>query len=152
MAELKARAAQRPNGFIRVDKLPCNLKIHAGEPYCHAGCHGIFLDWLYMIKDRNPKRFENLPHLPVVIGTYEGDVPGNRAIYIGDCTKVEGKKPFLRWRIRGCPPTHRDIILQMLLFAWIRAPLFRLDLIIDSYFWGPLYTIRRVAKKALGML
>jgi uncharacterized protein (DUF362 family) len=152
MAELKARAAQRPNGFIRVDRLPCNLRILTGEPYCHAGCQGIFLDWLYMIKDRNPKRFENLPHFPVVIGKYEGDVPGNRAIYIGDCTEVKGKAPFFKWRIRGCPPTHRDIILQMLIFGWIKAPLFRIDLIIDSYFWGPLYTIRRAVKKALGML
>jgi hypothetical protein len=28
------------------------MNILVGEPYCIGGCHGVFLDWLYMIKDR----------------------------------------------------------------------------------------------------
>lgn len=37
-----------------------DIKIIVGEPYCTGGCHGIFLDWLYMFKDRKPKLWKNL--------------------------------------------------------------------------------------------
>ena len=121
-------------GFARLDEVESNLKILCGEPYCRGGCHGVFLDWLYMIKDRKPKLWRNLPHWTVVIGKYEGDVTARKLLVIGTCSGIQGKvKSLWRRKIRGCPPKHKDLILWMFLKALIMNPIFRLDLIIDAY-------------------
>lgn len=54
---LKAKTSQRSTGFQRVEKVDGPFKVFSGEPYCIGGCHGIMLDWLYMLKDRNPTAF-----------------------------------------------------------------------------------------------
>ncbi|MFQ6089771.1 MAG: DUF362 domain-containing protein [Candidatus Methanofastidiosia archaeon] len=148
LEDLKEITKKHENGYKRVDELSYNLDIRCGEPYCVGGCNGVFLDWIYMIKDRRSEIIEKLPNLPVVIGEYEGDVEGFRMVYIGDCAKVKGRKPLLRVRIKGCPPAHRDIILKMWLFAGIRSPLVRVDTIYDSYVYGTYVWLKR---KILGV-
>jgi len=132
--ELRERTKTWETGFIRVDDVACGIKVLSGEPYCTGGCHGVFLDWLYMIKDRKPKLWQNLPPWTVVIGKYHGDVTADKLLLLGACTEIQGKvKAKHRRRIRGCPPKHKTLVLLLFLKAGILNPLFRFDLIIDAY-------------------
>jgi uncharacterized protein (DUF362 family) len=134
LQDIRERTKTWETGFIRADDVDCNVKIRSGEPYCTGGCHGVFLDWLYMIKDRKPKLWAKLPDWTVVIGKYKGDITADRVLCVGSCTAIEGKVNARRKvRIRGCPPKHKTLVLLLFLRAGIINPLFRLDLIIDSY-------------------
>jgi len=139
LQEIRERTKTWETGFIRVDDVDCNIKIRSGEPYCTGGCHGVFLDWLYMIRDRKPKLWAKLPAWTAVIGKYKGDITANRLLLIGACTEIEGQvKAKRKVRIRGCPPKHKTLVLLLFLRTGIINPLFRFDLIIDSYpflFW-----------------
>ena len=139
LQEIRERTKTWETGFIRADDVDCNIKIRSGEPYCTGGCHGVFLDWLYMIRDRKPKLWAKLPAWTAVIGKYKGDITANRLLLIGACTEIEGRvKAKRKVRIRGCPPKHKTLVLLLFLRAGIINPLFRFDLIIDSYpflFW-----------------
>lgn len=140
--ELKEITSSKENGFKRVDSVDGPLKVFAGEPYCFGGCHGVFLDWLYMLKDRSPSTFEKRKEIAVVIGEFKGEIMAKKVIILGDCSKVEGKvKAKKITRIKGCPTRHKDLILHLLIKAGIRAPLFRPELLMDAYpflFWSNL--------------
>ncbi len=132
--ELRSRTAAWNTGFIRVENVDCNVKVLSGEPYCTGGCHGVFLDWLYMIKDRKPGLWAKMPRWTVVIGKYRGDVTADRLVLLGKCTEIEGRVNARHKRkIGGCPPKHKTLVLLFFLKAGIINPLFRLDLIIDAY-------------------
>jgi len=134
LEEIRTKTEGWKTGFMRVDEVDCNIKVLCGEPYCTGGCHGVFLDWLYMIKDRKPKLWKNLPRWTVVIGKYKGDVRAERLMVIGSCSEIQGKvRAGKRRKIRGCPPRHKDLVLWMFLKTGILNPLFRLDFIIDAY-------------------
>ena len=139
LQEIRERTKTWETGFIRADDVDCNIKIRSGEPYCTGGCHGVFLDWLYMIRDRKPRLWAKLPAWTTVIGKYKGDITADRVLLIGACTEIEGRvKAKRKIRIRGCPPKHKTLVLLLFLRAGIINPLFRFDLIIDSYpflFW-----------------
>jgi len=122
--------------MVKVDEVNCNIKTIVGEPYCPGGCHGIFLDWLYMFKDRKPELWKNLPAWTVVIGQHSGDVSASRLMVIGTCSEIQGKvRARKKRKIRGCPPRHKDLVLWFFLKTGILNPLFRFDLIIDAYFF-----------------
>jgi uncharacterized protein (DUF362 family) len=134
LPELQERTRDWENGYIRVDRVDCNVKVLTGEPYCTGGCHGVFLDWLYMIKDRKPKLWKKLPPWTVVIGKYPGDVEAKKLMVIGTCSEIQGKVRAKRYRkIKGCPPKHKSLVLWFFLKTGIINPLFRLDLIYDAY-------------------
>jgi uncharacterized protein (DUF362 family) len=137
-------------GFRPVTEVPGNIRVLSGEPYCTGGCQGVFLDWLYMIQDRKPRLWADLPPWTAVIGDYPGDVAARRVLLLGTCTRVRGKvRARRKIRIRGCPPKHKTLVLWMFLKAGIINPLFRLDLIIDSYFFLFLSWLRRIVKERL---
>jgi uncharacterized protein (DUF362 family) len=132
--ELRERTKDWDLGFIHASKLPGNMKVICGEPYCTGGCHGVFLDWIYMIKDRKPKLWDNLPKWTVVIGEYKGDVEAERVFLLGTCTRVAGKlKARRRIRIKGCPPKHKTIVMWLFLKAGIINPMFQPGLVLDGY-------------------
>lgn len=134
LEEIRQKTETFSTGFRRVDEVDCAIRVLCGEPYCVGGCHGVFLEWLYMIKDRKPKLWQSLPPWTAVIGEYKGDVVAERLLMIGKCTKVEGRVSARRKRrIRGCPPKHKTLVLLLFLKAGIMNPLFRFDLIIDAY-------------------
>jgi len=134
LEEIREKTKSLTTGFIRVEKAHRNIRVLSGEPYCTGGCQGVFLDWLYMIKDRKPRLWPNLPPWTVVIGKYRGDVKADRVLLLGRCTQVEGKILARKVRrIGGCPPKHKSLVLWLFLKAGIINPLFRLDLIIDAY-------------------
>ena len=109
----RARTASWDTGFIRVEDVDGNIKVLCGEPYCTGGCHGVFLDWMYMIKDRKPELWNNLPPWTVVIGEYKGDVKADRLVLLGKCTKVQGRlKARHKRKDRRLPAQaqdHRDV-------------------------------------------
>jgi uncharacterized protein (DUF362 family) len=134
-------------GFIRVDDVDCDIRVLTGEPYCTGGCHGVFLDWLYMIKDRKPNLWKKIPPWTAVIGKYQGDVTADRVLIIGTCSSVQGRiKAKKIRRIKGCPPKHKDLVLWMFIKTGIINPMFRLDLIIDAYPFLFLSWMRRIFK------
>lgn len=150
LEEVRQKTEDWDLGLVKVNEVDCNIKTIIGEPYCTGGCHGIFLDWLYMIKDRKPRLWKNLPSWTALIGKYEGNVSAERLMIIGTCSQVDGKVSARKVRrIKGCPPRHKDFILWFFLKAGILNPLFRLDLILDSYFFLFISWCRRLAKGRL---
>lgn len=137
-------------GFIRVDDVEGNIRVLSGEPYCCGGCHGVFLDWLYMFKDRKPKMWKKMPPWTVVIGKYKGDVTVDRLMLIGTCTEIEGKVQARRKiRVKGCPPKHKSLVLWLFLKAGIINPMFRPGLIFDAYVCLFFSWMRRLVKGRL---
>ena len=150
LEEIQEKTKNLDLGMVRVDKADCNIRTIIGEPYCVGGCHGIFLDWLYMFKDRKPELWKNMPAWTVVIGQYAGDVSASRLMVIGTCSKIDGKvHARKRRKIKGCPPKHKDLVLLFFLKAGILNPLFRLDTIIDAYFFLFVSWLRRLVKGRL---
>jgi uncharacterized protein (DUF362 family) len=134
LEEIRERTKDIQTGFIHADDLRTSMKILSGEPYCRGGCHGVFIDWLYMIKDRKPKLWDKLPEWTVVIGKYRADVRARRVMVIGSCSEVQGKLDARRkGRIRGCPPKHKSMVLWFFLKAGIINPMFQPGLIWDAY-------------------
>ena len=126
------------------------MNILVGQPYCTGGCHGVFLDWLYMIKDRKQELWDKLPPWTVVIGKYNGDVSTDRLMIIGSCSEVQGKiQARKRRKIKGCPPKHKDLVLRLLLKAGISNPLLKFGLIMDGYFYLFLSWLRKLIKGRL---
>jgi uncharacterized protein (DUF362 family) len=136
-------------GFHPVQNFPCRFKIHSGSPLCVGGCQGIFLDWLHMVKDRNPGRLGRFPKMTVLIGRVEKPVTDKTVLLVGDCAKASPRVSARRIaRIPGCPPTHKRIVLTMMLRFFLIAPLVRPSLIIDSFV---LYPIKKIKGWALNL-
>lgn len=147
LEEIQQKTKTWDTGFVKINEVDCNMNIEVGEPYCTGGCHGVFLDWLYMIKDRKQELWENLPPWTVVIGNYKGDVSTDRLMLIGSCSEVKGKIEARKRRsIKGCPPRHKDLILWLFIKARLFNPLLRFDLIMDSYFFLFLTWFKRFIK------
>jgi uncharacterized protein (DUF362 family) len=126
-------------GFYPVDRFPSNFRIHTGTPYCTGGCQGIFLDWLHMIKDRKPKLLKHFPKISVLIGKVEKAIEDRTILLVGNCAQashsIEAKRIV---RIKGCPPTHKRIVWDMMVKFLLIAPLVRPSLIIDGFILYPL--------------
>lgn len=131
---------------ILVHDFPSPMRITSGQPYCAGGCHGVFLDWLYMIKDRQPHKIDRFPPLQVVIGEPGKVVEGN-VLAVGRCACESGKLRGRVSRIKGCPPTHRGIILHMWLRHWILGPFVRAELVADAYLVYPLIQFKTWLKR-----
>lgn len=143
MPEIQTKTSGLDFGYYPVEQFKSNLCIHAGSPYCIGGCHGVFLDWLHMIRDRKPKLFKRFPRMDVLIGRVEKKIKAKRVLFVGNCAvaspSVQAKRSV--W-IRGCPPTHKMIVLKMMVHFLLLAPLVRPDLIIDSFVLYPLKKIK----------
>jgi uncharacterized protein (DUF362 family) len=130
-------------GFYPVEEFKCNFDIRSGVPYCIGGCQGIFLDWLHMVKDRKPNRLKRFPKLTVLIGKVKGPIEAKKVLLVGDCAKasnpVKAKKIK---RIKGCPPTHKRIIWDMMVKYLLFAPLVLPSLIIEGYVLYPIKKIK----------
>jgi uncharacterized protein (DUF362 family) len=126
-------------GFMPVEKFPCNFEIHSGLPYCTGGCQGIFLDWLHMIRDRRPGELKRFPKIPVLIGKVTARIDAKKVLLVGDCAAASPNfhaKHVIR--ISGCPPTHKKIVLAMMVRFLLIAPLVRPSLIWDGFVLYPI--------------
>jgi hypothetical protein len=127
------------NGYIPVEQFKSRFRIISGTPYCYPGCHGVFLDWLYMIKDRKPWLLDKFPPITVIIGAVEDEVKAHKVLLIGDCAMASKNIRAQKInRIKGCPPWHKDIILGMALRYLLISPLIRPDTVFDSYVMYPI--------------
>jgi uncharacterized protein (DUF362 family) len=130
-------------GFMPVHEYPCNFKIVSGSPYCAGGCHGIFLDWLHMIKDRKPKLLRRFPRLTAVVGKTEKKITDRSVLLIGDCARASSSIHASRTVcIKGCPPSHKRIVWDMMVRYFLLAPLVRPSLIIDGFVLYPLKKVK----------
>ena len=130
-------------GFYPVDRFPSNFRIQTGTPYCTGGCHGIFLDWLHMIKDRKPKLLKRFPKISVLIGKVEKTVKDRTVLLVGNCAQASHPISAKRIvRIKGCPPTHKRIVWDMMIKFLLIAPLVRPSLIIDGFILYPLKKLK----------
>jgi uncharacterized protein (DUF362 family) len=126
------------SGFQPVHQFKCRFDIQSGVPYCVGGCHGIFLDWLMMIKDRKPKLFDKFPAISVFIGKVTGATHRDRVLLLGDCACASQFQKVRRiYRIKGCPPSHKRIVWDMMIKLFILNPLVRPSLVIDGYIRYP---------------
>ncbi len=135
------RAKDFDRGFVRVDKFKTSMNILIGDGYadgdhgyCMGGCHGITLDALLMAKDRNPHNpMKARSDVTLVIGKYEGDVTAKTVIFVGDCSEVKGTLKAKRTvRVKGCPPTHRDLLVALALDAGLYPELLRMSITIPQ--------------------
>jgi len=130
-------------GFYPVDRFQSNFEIISGTPYCTGGCQGIFLDWLHMIKDRKPKVLKKFPKLTVLIGMVKNPKPTRKMLLVGQCAlasrPIKAEKVV---RIKGCPPSHKRIVWDMMVHFWLLAPLVRPSLIIDGFVLYPLKKLK----------
>ncbi|HHS12146.1 MAG TPA: DUF362 domain-containing protein [bacterium] len=130
-------------GFHPVEKFPCNFRILSGEPLCIGGCQGIFLDWLHMIKDRKPRLLRRFPHITAVVGRIKAPVEDKTVLLLGDCAQATQTVKARRIvRIKGCPPTHKRIIWDMMTRLFLLAPLVRPSLIVDGFVLYPLKRLK----------
>lgn len=126
-------------GFYPVDQFQSPFKIISGTPYCTGGCQGIFLDWLHMIKDRKPNLLARFPNITVLIGKVEKAVEDKTVLLLGDCARASPSIKARRIvRIKGCPPTHKRIVWDMMVKLGLLAPLVRPSLIIDGFVLYPM--------------
>jgi hypothetical protein len=126
-------------GFYPVNQFQCPFRIISGEPYCTGGCQGIFLDWLHMIKDRKPRLLNRFPGLTVLIGKVQKRIEDKTVLFLGDCARASSNIKARRIiRIKGCPPTHKRIVWDMMVKLGLLAPLVRPSLIIDGFVLYPL--------------
>ena len=129
-------------GFFPVHEFKCNFKMHSGVPYCVGGCHGIFLDWLHMIRDRKPNLLRWFPKITVLLGKVERQIKDRTILLLGDCAQASRNYEARRIvRVKGCPPTHKRIVWDMMVKFFLLAPLVRPSLIIDGFV---LYPLKRV--------
>lgn len=130
-------------GFYPVDGFPCNFTMHTGKPYCVGGCQGIFLDWLHMIKDRKPKLLKRFPRLTALVGRVDERIEDKTVLLVGDCAQASPRIKAKRIvRIKGCPPTHKRIVWEMMVHFGLLAPLVRPSLIMDGFVLYPLKKLK----------
>ena len=130
-------------GFYPVNEFKCNFKIISGTPYCTGGCQGIFLDWLHMVKDRKLKSLARFPKLTAIVGKVEDRIEDKKIVLVGDCAQaspdIHAKRII---RIKGCPPTHKRIVWDMMVNLFLLAPLVRPSLIWDGFGLYPLKKVK----------
>jgi len=130
-------------GFYPVDEFKCNFKIISGTPYCTGGCQGITLDWLHMVKDRKPKTLKRFPKLTALVGKVTKKIEDKTVLLIGDCAQASPNIHAKRIvRIKGCPPTHKRIVWDMMVKFFLLAPLVRPSLIWDGFGLYPMKKIK----------
>ena len=143
LENVQAKVKNLDFGFYPVDQFKCNFTIHAGTPYCTGGCQGIFLDWLHMVKDRKPKTLKHFPKLTAIIGKVNEKIEDQTVLLIGDCAQASTNIQTRRIvRIKGCPPTHKRIVWDMMVKLRLLAPLVRPSLIWDGFGLYPLKKIK----------
>ena len=96
-----------------------------------------------MVKDRKPKILKHFPQLTAIIGKVSDKIEDQTVLLIGDCaqasTNIQAKRIV---RIKGCPPTHKRIVWDMMVKLRLLAPLVRPSLIWDGFGLYPLKKIK----------
>ncbi len=101
--EAKERAMGFEVGLIRVEEYfkGSNIQAYGGKPpsdgghdYCWGGCPGALQEAIEILRLYDSHTDQKLPTMHVVFGEHDGPIqpgPGEKVIFIGDCTKFEGR-------------------------------------------------------------
>lgn len=138
--EAQERAQGFQTGLIRVEDYfeGSNIQAYAGPPpstetdYCWGGCPGAIEEAIEILRQFDPGTDAKMPPLHVVFGKYEGKInaqPGEKVVFIGDCTTfhgdIAGKPVDIRSVYRdhaGLDPRHdakdTDIFAKMGQVTW----------------------------------
>ncbi len=102
LEQAKQRAKGFKVGLIRVEKYfeGTHISAYAGPPpepehgdYCWGGCPGAIEEAIEILRVFDKQTDEKMPHLHVVFGAYDGDIPakpGEKVVFIGDCAEWKG--------------------------------------------------------------
>jgi hypothetical protein len=102
LEQAKARAKGFKVGLIRVEKYfeGTHISAYAGPPpepehgdYCWGGCPGAIEEAIEILRQFDKQTDEKMPHLHVVFGNYDGEIPakpGEKVVFIGDCAEWKG--------------------------------------------------------------
>jgi uncharacterized protein (DUF362 family) len=102
LEEAKKRAKGFKVGLVRVEKYfqGTHISAYAGPPpesehgdYCWGGCPGAIEEAIEILRVFDKQTDEKMPHLHVVFGAYDGQIPakpGEKVVFIGDCAEWKG--------------------------------------------------------------
>lgn len=102
LEQAKQRAKGFKVGLIRVEKYfeGTHISAYAGPPpepehgdYCWGGCPGAIEEAIEILRVFDKQTDEKMPHLHVVFGAYDGEIPakrGEKVVFIGDCAEWKG--------------------------------------------------------------
>lgn len=103
LEEAKERAQGFQVGLQRVEKYfeGTSITAYAGPPpdseqgdYCWGGCPGSIQEGIEILREYDKDTDAKMPRTHVVFGNYQGDInagPGEKVVFIGDCSQWEGK-------------------------------------------------------------
>ncbi len=102
LEEAQAQASGFRTGLIRVEDYfkDTHIRAYAGPPpsdevdYCWGGCPGAMEEAIEIVRQFDAGADARMPPLHIVFGRYEGEIPaapGEKVIFIGDCTTFHGK-------------------------------------------------------------
>jgi uncharacterized protein (DUF362 family) len=103
LEQARARAKDFEVGLIRVEKYfeGTHITAYAGPPpesertdYCWGGCPGAIEEAVEILRQYDKEFDAKSPRLHVVFGAYDGPIdakPGEKVVFMGDCSKWEGK-------------------------------------------------------------
>ncbi len=101
--EAKDRGKNFKSGLIRVEPYfeGTSITAYAGPPpeneftdYCWGGCPGAIEEAIEILRLFDDKCDEKMPRLHIVFGAYDGPInakPGERVIFVGDCSEWQGE-------------------------------------------------------------
>ncbi|HVK83706.1 MAG TPA: DUF362 domain-containing protein, partial [Kofleriaceae bacterium] len=102
LEEARQRAKGFKVGLVRVEKYfeGTHITAYAGPPpeaehgdYCWGGCPGAIEEAIEILRVFDKETDQKLPRMHVVFGAYDGHIdakPGEKVIFIGDCTQWKG--------------------------------------------------------------
>jgi hypothetical protein len=135
LAQAQDRGRSFRSGLIRVEDYfrKTKIKTYVGKPYknescdyCWGGCPGALEEAIEILRQFDVKTDSKMPPLHLVFGTYQGAIdakPGEKVIFLGNCTSWEGNiagkpvvvKPLPSTRAKKDPhyAIHADIYQKM---------------------------------------
>ncbi|HSL94467.1 MAG TPA: DUF362 domain-containing protein [Thermoleophilia bacterium] len=140
LEEARRRARGFKVGLARVEEWfeGSNISCHAGPPtedgvpdYCWGGCPGTLVEAISVLRRFDAATDRKMPRVHVVFGAYEGEIPaapGEKVIFVGDCTTWRGRIGGREVSVERLPPTyartdphdarHQDIYTKMALVTY----------------------------------
>ncbi|MFO7695132.1 MAG: DUF362 domain-containing protein, partial [Vicinamibacterales bacterium] len=118
LEEARRRAHGFKVGLARVEEWfeGSNISCYAGPPtgegvpeYCWGGCPGTLVEAISVLRRFDAATDRKMPRVHVVFGAYEGEIPaapGEKVIFVGDCTTWRGRIGGREVSVERLPPTY----------------------------------------------
>jgi len=106
---LRSRTENLDRKFADLTELAGPIRFYPGHPpgenvVCEGGCYNMLKTAFAIQEAYAPGSLERARPAQIVTGVYEGDLDGDGPIiFVGDCTRVNGRLGGKVFRIGGCP-------------------------------------------------